>query len=208
MRPNMLLISSKSILFQSTHPLRDATKEEWSIIWILLISIHAPLTGCDAKKIKERQRERDFNPRTPYGMRLSVNEYKGVINYISIHAPLTGCDSLGIRNRGVKTNFNPRTPYGMRHRWFDYQSSWYRYFNPRTPYGMRPNWSNYQWMSRPISIHAPLTGCDVVLGAYNFDTTKFQSTHPLRDATRELKQDIDELQIFQSTHPLRDATKE
>ena len=34
----------------------------------------------------------------------------------------------------------------------------------------------------------------------------FQSTHPLRDATSDVYQAIHEIQKFQSTHPLRDAT--
>ena len=33
--------------FQSTHPLRDATHENNESIKAIIISIHAPLTGCD-----------------------------------------------------------------------------------------------------------------------------------------------------------------
>ena len=35
-----------------------------------------------------------------------------------------------------------------------------------------------------ISIHAPLAGCDVYFFSQTFDIDKFQSTHPLRGATR------------------------
>ena len=79
-----------------------------------------------------------------------------------------------------------------------------------------------------ISIHAPLTGCDLFLEEYILPVCIFQSTHPLRDATKpylytyeyrynfnprtpygmrpqDLMKDL-LLSIFQSTHPLRDAT--
>ena len=78
-----------------------------------------------------------------------------------------------------------------------------------------------------ISIHAPLTGCDVFIIAVSNDDEYFnprtpygmrllkiicsfvmflfQSTHPLRDATC-LYSSRSFSTVFQSTHPLRDAT--
>ena len=35
----------------------------------------------------------DFNPRTPYGMRHSIDNLRWATYSISIHAPLTGCDT-------------------------------------------------------------------------------------------------------------------
>ena len=126
-------------IFQSTHPLRDATKNLNTVVETIL----------------------DFNPRTPYGMR--PQEYMA--------------DKLGCHN------FNPRTPYGMRrllrssnigsqvfqstHPLRDATVSkilcairkWY--FNPRTPYGMRHKRKIAKQVREEISIHAPLTGCDV-----------------------------------------------
>ena len=58
--------------FQSTHPLRDATCVSFEQNGINEISIHAPLTGCDAVLIQSLIIRRDFNPRTPYGMRQKV----------------------------------------------------------------------------------------------------------------------------------------
>ena len=37
-----------------------------------LISIHAPLTGCDSTLKLWRQGLLDFNPRTPHGVRLAM----------------------------------------------------------------------------------------------------------------------------------------
>ena len=102
--------------FQSTHPLRDATFLSFFKFLLLIkisihapltgcdlsfvsnghhimISIHAPLTGCDHKQVLERSKTKYFNPRTPYGMRLSAWIGQDRWEQISIHAPLTGCDS-------------------------------------------------------------------------------------------------------------------
>ena len=102
-------------IFQSTHPLRDATNKS-HVLFILIVN---------------------FNPRTPYGMRhtfnlntvplslISIhapltgcdfsNQFKScIVNLISIHAPLTGCDTKGGSGMDTKNDFNPRTPYGMR----------------------------------------------------------------------------------------------
>ena len=79
-------------IFQSTHPLRDATVSASELISKQQISIHAPLTGCDS-------------------------EYKEPIKLskvISIHAPLTGCDKDVLIRETMMLDFNPRTPYGMR----------------------------------------------------------------------------------------------
>ena len=102
------------------------------------------------------------------------------------------------------------------------------YFNPRTPYGMRHFFLVAFYLKPIISIHAPLTGCDETPFLHLEIKDGFQSTHPLRDATRS---DIDVFitginfnprtpygmrlhslcvfvpqTVFQSTHPLRDAT--
>ena len=151
------------VLFQSTHPLRDAT--QWS---------------CNISK-----RGIYFNPRTPYGMRRDISVLIEQLNYISIHAPLTGCDgevksitaevvciSIHAPLTGCDleiSEFNYKVLKGIsihapltgcdtfcKCYWF-----WIRYFNPRTPYGMRPDDSTHRLVTDAISIHAPLTGCDL-----------------------------------------------
>ena len=101
------------------------------------ISIHAPREGCDVITKFRRSLERDFNPRTPRGVRREVLD-----NGVVVHG-----------------NFNPRTPRGVRPRrkglhWITdrFQSthpargatagSWpttspNANFNPRTPRGVR-----------------------------------------------------------------------
>ena len=57
------------LVFQSTHPLRGATLEEVSSMMVMLISIHAPLAGCDRSRPSFFWAGNNFNPRTPCGVR-------------------------------------------------------------------------------------------------------------------------------------------
>ena len=122
--------------FQSTHPLRGATGAVAHEVLDVLISIHAPLAGCDAPARSGADRCFDFNPRTPCGVRHGKRKRVQRVPHISIHAPLAGCDTtaldffvrqqisihaplagcdylLGRGNQGV-ADFNPRTPCGVR----------------------------------------------------------------------------------------------
>ena len=58
--------------FQSTHPSRGATLQTSIQKLVGLISIHAPLTGCDFQSCREINRYLYFNPRTPHGVRLQI----------------------------------------------------------------------------------------------------------------------------------------
>ena len=77
--------------FQSTHPLRGATYIPRSQGGLGIISIHAPLAGCDRSWTDGCSCATDFNPRTPCGVRLPI--------YLAY-------------TQG--SNFNPRTPCGVR----------------------------------------------------------------------------------------------
>ena len=149
------------------------------------ISIHASRMGCDIPKHDRHNAYRNFNPRIPYGMRLtSVGSFFCAIRFqsthpvwdatlcrmrqatreieISIHASGMGCDPKSHHPLYSDSDFNPRIPYGMRPV-LARQFSAACYFNPRIPYGMRP--ARRQAKSRCSS---------------------FQSTHPVWDATWSL----------------------
>ena len=107
--------------FQSTHPLRGATRVHVRLCDFLCISIHAPLAGCDAGIQQTLCQGFDFNPRTPCGVRqnhtravcrliefqsthplrgaTTVVAKQGEKNDISIHAPLAGCDARRANER-------------------------------------------------------------------------------------------------------------
>ena len=61
--------ASQGKQFQSTHPTRGATRPLSRLLRLLLVSIHAPHTGCD-----------------------KVILLFGTTKFVSIHAPHTGCD--------------------------------------------------------------------------------------------------------------------
>ena len=61
---------SKEPKFQSTHPGWGATFRRPVRPALPHISIHAPRVGCDRRIVKRCIHSRDFNPRTPGGVRL------------------------------------------------------------------------------------------------------------------------------------------
>ena len=85
-------------------------------------------------------------------------------------------------------------------------SCFHWHFNPRTPYGMRHrvsvSWSSWTW----ISIHAPLTGCDIEPKGDLGKTTQISIHAPLTGCDRAYRRQQRHNFRFQSTHPLRDAT--
>ena len=117
-RPRHCRAETRKRLFQSTHPLRGATREDALFAIRKAISIHAPLAGCDFRKARFRPRGEYFNPRTPCGVRhetvriiisarlfQSTHPLRGATTLrsceaikilISIHAPLAGCDRFRI----------------------------------------------------------------------------------------------------------------
>ena len=57
-----------------------------------------------------------------------------------------------------------------------------------------------------ISIHAPRAGCDPTTSLFTCSRSTFQSTHPVRGATRARVMARETYSPFQSTHPVRGAT--
>ena len=147
-----------------------------------LISIHAPLAGCDVSALRFPVSRRHFNPRTPCGVRRcsksdlsDQNKYfnprtpcgvrpdasaAGTSGTISIHAPLAGCDWDAEADR-QRVEISIHAPLAG----CDY-------------------WEQPLFILLFISIHAPLAGCDCTCKRWRSNLRRFQSTHPLRGATR------------------------
>ena len=191
--------------FQSAHPLRGATIYACSKSAAECISIRAPLAGCDRWRRSGWAAARNFNPRTPCGVRpLSAHRIRSYGHF----NPRTPC---GVRRARLYhphplwLDFNPRTPCGVRG-YLGGRGGVPWYFNPRTPCGVRHAVTVASCAVRDISIRAPLAGCDVEnlvrkSTAYHFNPRtpcgvrraacsvpprrrRFQSAHPLRGATR------------------------
>ena len=152
--------------FQSTHPLRDAT--------------------CTFISIKSSGMY--FNPRTPYGMRHKPMTYAYGNANISIHAPLTGCDfseslicvlyilfqsthplrdaTLYLLSVAIGDKFQSTHP--LRDATIQLQDKQrlqrISIHAPLTGCDVAP--LTFMWSCTTISIHAPLTGCDVCVRGY------------------------------------------
>ena len=167
--------------FQSTHPMRGATDSEIFYKPKDLISIHAPHAGCDRIRQVRGDAPRDFNPRTPCGVRRRLQ--------------ISQCLFL---------NFNPRTPCGVRLSSLT-QPSETKLFQSTHP--MRGATAGSPSPRCSLSDFNPRTPCGVRPGALHKElrVETFQSTHPMRGAT-QWEQNLAQLAEFQSTHPMRGAT--
>ena len=104
---------------------------------VIMISIHAPRAGCDSSFLTLIQFHKDFNPRTPCGVRLP---------------------SFPTR-RVPGRHFNPRTPCGVRHGCTSFRSLPAEFQSTHPVRGATDN-SRIVLGQLGISIHAPRAGCD------------------------------------------------
>ena len=146
-------------VFQSTHPVWDATGLRGQVFDAGDISIHASRMGCDDAQPVEQPITKYFNPRIPYGMRPYLDRHYAKYGEISIHASRMGCDRL----------------------------------------------CHESLPGLQISIHASRMGCDTCALPLTASCKRFQSTHPVWDATRRAPSHA-QYARFQSTHPVWDAT--
>ena len=147
--------------FQSTLPMRGATRFPKVHRIGLTISIHAPHAGSDALVSHSSASAGHFNPRSPCGERpISIRPGRLEIR-ISIHAPHAGSDSPASTDRNGRIYFNPRSPCGERH-----------------------SITVIIQISFLISIHDPHTGSDRTNSVIHSPRQQsFQSTLPMRGAT-------------------------
>ena len=158
-RPSRSRVIMSCHIFQSTHPLRGATRQRHLHGAQVYISIHAPLAGCDWSRVcnvcstedfnprtpcgvrPRRLRRsggsfRDFNPRTPCGVRPKRAEIRVKLSDISIHAPLAGCDMVVyVSERTAQISIH--APLAGCDYTAGRGTEQCRNFNPRTPCGVR-----------------------------------------------------------------------
>ena len=160
MRPYRITRVLPTTRFQSTHPLRGATKGNgWSSRQQEFQSTH-PLRGATIYGItglmrKEFQSTHPLRGATLVPRQVSIlvlfqstHPLRGAtcrpgrrrtLNSVSIHAPLARCD-LRLRGKGHRLLcFNPRTPCEVRLPMAVMPPS-FRCFNPRTPCEVRRYW--------------------------------------------------------------------
>ena len=224
-RPSAKIHACEHRIFQSTHPLRGATRRFRQRTGCWLISIHAPLAGCDSGC----DRGHVHFPISIHAPLAGCDRGSGSrapTITISIHAPLAGCDAFRFCSCCASGNFNPRTPCGVRladacltKDELEFQST----------HPLRGATSSRcrSACRRRISIHAPLAGCDALSrlrssAAIDFNPrtpcgvrpARFSGSGCWRNFNPRTPCGVRRVAAFsssvgsgfQSTHPLRGAT--
>ena len=213
--------------FQSTHPLRGATSSLHPLSGIQLISIHAPLAGCDPAILASPCTSSTFQSTHPLrGATLTFADDAGTL-VISIHAPLAGCDDRQFMAKAPDARISIHAPLagcdGLRLRGRDgavisihaplagcdkhhlTPSLARKYFNPRTPCGVRPM---AQLMDCVAVYFNPRTPCGVRRHPLSPGGSTGRDFNPRTPCGVRLRFGAAARKTisFQSTHPLRGAT--
>ena len=147
------------------------------------ISIHAPRAGCDPTRVRPpiRWAISIHVPRAGCDRR-ALTQVETLS--ISIHVPRAGCDEKHMQSIARCANFNPRTPCGVR-------------LTPQTALAYMLDISihvpragcdlhlDLHGLVFVISIHVPRAGCDRSSVHSSLISGSFQSTYPVRGATRQ-----------------------
>ena len=217
-------------IFQSTHPLRGATAQEAAELARHIISIHAPLAGCDAAVAKLYRAAVWISIHAPLA---GCDENSDVVprpNEISIHAPLAGCDrrrDFLLSQAGAFQSTHPLRGATGRKRYVPSAVSVFQSTHPlrgatngcghglSCPAGFQSTHplrgatdpAHAADCNKKISIHAPLAGCDRSARSTETRMDDFNPRTPcgVRPIQTGIR-DVIENQ-FQSTHPLRGATQ-
>ena len=169
-----------------------------------------PRTPCGVRRCWQYgcPQPKNFNPRTPCGVRpRAARPARPSARFQSTH-PLRGATRERAHSSTRTTYFNPRTPCGVRLSAAGQLCDRQRHFNPRTPCGVRlirsrasPGSAKFQsthplrgatdddrrvQSHTPISIHAPLAGCDLVSAAVDLGGDAISIHAPLAGCDDDL----------------------
>ena len=146
--------------FQSTLPLRGATKIFHCRFHCHFISIHAPLTGSDYQKLQRPKRPTNFNPRSPYGERQVFPGQKVINKEFQSTLPLRGAtDEMGAYDRWEI--FQSTLPLRGATVFCSVAVDFRRFQSTLPLRGATPHRA-IKAGTVNISIHAPLTGSDSI----------------------------------------------
>ena len=158
-RPSFITPSSQQSLFQSTRPVRGATRTQGRRF---PCSTHFnPRAPCGARQILNAISKNlfDFNPRAPCGARLAASVDVSSIDEFQSTRPVRGATRLGAGTVLVK-EFQSTRPVRGATCMFVVRCSCMKHFNPRAPCGARPPGTRTRERNDMISIHAPRAGRD------------------------------------------------
>ena len=113
-RPGIYLLRFLSCVFQSTRPMRGATRKSRDNLLTGDISIHAPHAGRDYCAEHQPKPKEHFNPRAPCGARLSCSRPLARPLLFQSTRPMRGATTRGMSAFSTDRHFNPRAPCGAR----------------------------------------------------------------------------------------------
>ena len=151
------------VRFQSTHPLRGATRLRNKVACNKPISIHAPLAGCDRRRKPFKDDGRYFNPRTPCGVRLFKDCLREMWQNFNPRTPC-GVRPSGILRALIRRGFQSTHPLRGATGFFPHLQR-RNVFQSTHPLRGATAYEAVKGPGSVISIHAPLAGCDRVAGA-------------------------------------------
>ena len=213
--------------FQSTLPLRGATPGLVRVGAPGLISIHTPLAGSDKRRATVIIMTKYFNPHSPCGERPRVSDpsplrlkfqstlpLRGVTlrlrlrcryRQISIHTPLAGSDPHRKPPQRQPKHFNPHSPCGERPGWPTGHEPYQQHFNPHSPCGERPRFLYTKEVHKIFQSTLPLRGA-TRRGALDRQRRTISIHTPLAGSDYLDRGHLGIANEFQSTLPLRGAT--
>ena len=106
------MVLNEHFTFQSTLPVGGATTNRGAGVIMITISIHAPRGGSDDSTGDSTHDNTDFNPRSPWGERLTVIVQEIPVLIISIHAPRGGSDVALFAGLVAMEQFQSTLPVG------------------------------------------------------------------------------------------------
>ena len=191
-------------LFQSTPPVRGATRRIPLLRFPCAISIHAPRAGGDDDDNVVYGGETDISIHAPRAGGDGGGIQFACIVHISIHAPRAGGDVRGLRRRLKKAAFQSTPP--VRGATISSPASVKSdTFQSTPPVRGATECGNGKKSSRRFQSTPPVRGATARMDQSGFPSI-FQSTPPVRGAT-SYRRDCRAHRKFQSTPPVRGATR-
>ena len=169
--------------FQSTHPVWDATVADRQIRPTRLISIHASRMGCDFLTGLITAPSTEFQSTHPvWDATLAIRMQTVRRKFQSTH-PVWDATILTLTAWFIDEVFQSTHPVWDATHSLPSTNRWCKISIHASRMGCDAASTCPAADSAKISIHASRMGCDVRTGHHNVNTSRFQSTHPVWDAT-------------------------
>ncbi len=204
-RPGLFNNILGTVLFQSTLPMRGAT-----FVFAALprpdfdFNPHSPCGERLRERFRPVKAQKDFNPHSPCGERRKIETVAAKHIIFQSTLPMRGATGRSVCENGKHHDFNPHSPCGER-LLFLLSLSCGNNFNPHSPCGERPPRSPCRPSRSDFNPHSPCGERPRLHSCFS-QSCRFQSTLPMRGATRYDRPLPAYTHKFQSTLPMRGAT--